>query len=89
MRHTFDEGTRGGFEGHITREHNPLHYIFFLRRLRNHEAEDYTGVESSVRNIMDNASETLTAKVSGGWYPFWRESVAAQRVLPGSPFDFL
>ena len=64
-RYNFDENTKGGFVGHITREHNLLH-VFFMQRLRKHEAEDYTGVESSVRSVMDNVS-TLTDKVNG-WH---------------------
>ena len=41
--YTFDEKIKGGFEEHITRQHNPLFYVYFLHHLRKTDPEDYSG----------------------------------------------
>lgn len=71
--YTFDEFTAEGFEDHVAVQHNPLHYIFFLHRLRKHDKEDYTGIETYVLSVLKNA-KTATDKVRvqtcRGWCRF-------------------
>ncbi|GIL50406.1 hypothetical protein Vafri_6619 [Volvox africanus] len=62
----FNEKIQGGFEEHILKQHNALWYVFFLHHLRATAVEDYTGAESVVRAVLDNA-KTTTDK--GTWLP--------------------
>ncbi|PNH00400.1 Ryanodine receptor 1 [Tetrabaena socialis] len=62
----FNEKIEGGFDEHILRQHNALHYVFFLHHLRATALEEYTGAESIVSTVLDNA-KTTTDK--GTWLP--------------------
>lgn len=64
--YTFDENIQGGFEEHISMQHDPLQYVFFLHHLRATKPTDYSGAESAVVSIL-NSTSTSTEK--GTWLP--------------------
>ena len=47
------ESTNINFHDHIRKEHNPIHYLFFFGYLLQKDEDDYTGLESYVRENLD------------------------------------
>lgn len=75
--YTFDENIPGGFEEHVSMQHDPLQYVFFLHHLRSTSPTDYTGLESAVVTVLNS---TTTSTEKGTWLPV-SKSLALRTVL--------
>ena len=62
-RHKF-ENRGDGFEHHVRKDHNPWNYIYFLYSIKKKDPTEYNGVETYVRNMLDNREI--------GWIPILR-----------------
>ena len=47
------ESTNINFHDHIRKEHNPMSYLFFFNYILDKNQDDYTGLESYVREYLD------------------------------------
>jgi inositol 1,4,5-triphosphate receptor type 3 len=65
-RHKF-ENKGDGFEHHVKIDHNPWNYIYFLYNIKRKDPTEYNGVETFVREKLDNQEI--------GWIPVMRAMV--------------
>lgn len=66
----------GGFLNHVKREHNPLHYLFYLDYLFKRNPTEYTGLESYVRQHLDASKYD--------WIPIGRAMQTDREMLLGT-----
>lgn len=65
-RYDFDVNTRGGFKYHVSQQHNPLSYVFYLLALRASDETDYSGCDSAVVAALRDG---VTSEERAGWLP--------------------
>ena len=61
--HDFEKKAAFGFGFHITKEHCPWHYLYFMMHLRTKPPQQYTAAESYVAKMLSDTKTELK------WFP--------------------